>query len=82
MPPEIAAALAAGGPAPVALSEKERAAFTSLDTFFKMLIGHTRVIMGTRPQAIGYSLADSPVGLAAWILPLLQNGEPARLLDR
>src|SRR6185436_9826670 len=38
-------------------------------------------IMGTRPQAIGYGLADSPVGLAAWILDY-NNGEPARALDR
>jgi pimeloyl-ACP methyl ester carboxylesterase len=27
----------------------------------------------TRPQTIGYSLADSPVGLAAWIYTLLQD---------
>ena len=80
VPPEIAAALAAGGPAPAALSEKERAAFNSLDTFFKMYRAYG-VIMGTRPQAIGYSLADSPVGLAAWIYDY-NNGEPARLLDR
>ena len=26
------------------------------------------VIQGTRPQTIGYSLADTPVGLAAWLL--------------
>ena len=80
VPPEIAAALAVGGPAPAALSEKERAAFNSLDTFFKMYRAYG-VIMGTRPQAIGYSLADSPVGLAAWIYDY-NNGEPARLLDR
>jgi pimeloyl-ACP methyl ester carboxylesterase len=80
VPPEIAAALAAGGPAPAALSEKERAAFNALDTFFKMYRAYG-VIMGTRPQAIGYSLADTPVGLAAWIYDY-NNGEPARLLDR
>ena len=39
------------------------------------------VIMGTRPQAIGYGLADSPVGLAAWIFDY-NNGEPARRLNR
>ena len=26
------------------------------------------MIQGTRPQTIGYSLADTPVGLAAWLL--------------
>jgi Epoxide hydrolase N terminus len=35
VPPEVAAVLAAGGPAPAGLSEKERAAFDTLDTFFK-----------------------------------------------
>jgi pimeloyl-ACP methyl ester carboxylesterase len=76
----VAAALAAGGPAPAGLTEKERAAFSSLDTFFKKYRAYG-AIMGTRPQAIGYGLADSPVGLAAWILDY-NNGEPARLLDR
>ena len=35
VPPEIAAALAAGGPAPAGLSEKERAAFDALSTSAK-----------------------------------------------
>ena len=80
VPPEVATALAAGGPAPAGLSEKERAAFDSLDTFFKKYRAYG-AIMGTRPQAIGYALADSPVGLAAWIFDY-NNGEPARLLNR
>jgi epoxide hydrolase len=29
--------------------------------------------MATRPQTIGYSLADSPVGLAAWIYAMFQD---------
>lgn len=29
--------------------------------------------MSTRPQTIGYSLADSPVGLAAWIYAMFQD---------
>ena len=72
VPPEIAAALAAGGPAPAGLAEKERAAFNALDTFFKMYRAYG-VIMGTRPQAIGYSLADSPVGLRGVDLRLQQR---------
>lgn len=80
IPPEVAAALAAGRPAPAGLSEKERAAFDSLDTFFRKYRAYG-AIMGTRPQAIGYSLADSPAGLAAWILDY-NNGEPERVLDR
>lgn len=30
-------------------------------------------VQGTRPQSIGFSLADSPVGLAAWIYALFQD---------
>ena len=80
VPPEIAMALAGGGPAPAGLSDKERAAFDSLDTFFKKYRAYG-AIMGTRLQAIGYALADSPVGLAAWIYDY-NNGEPDRRLNR
>jgi pimeloyl-ACP methyl ester carboxylesterase len=80
VPPEVAAVLAGGGSAPAGLSEKERAAFDSLDTFYKKYRAYG-AIMGTRPQAIGYALADSPVGLAAWIFDY-NNGEPERLLNR
>jgi pimeloyl-ACP methyl ester carboxylesterase len=80
VPSDVAMVLAGGGPAPVELSEKERAAFDSLDTFFKKYRAYG-AIMGTRPQAIGYGLADSPVGLAAWIFDY-NNGEPERLLNR
>ena len=30
-------------------------------------------LMGTRPQSVAFSLADSPVGLAAWIYALFQD---------
>jgi pimeloyl-ACP methyl ester carboxylesterase len=80
VPSDVAAALAAGGPAPAGLSDKENAAFASINTFYKKHRAYG-VMMGTRPQTIGYALADSPVGLAAWIYDY-NNGEPARLLDR
>src|SRR5215207_2065480 len=80
LPPDVAAVLAVGGPAPAGLSEKERAAFDSLDTFYKKYRAYG-TIMGTRPQTIGYALTDSPVGLAAWIYDY-NNGEPERLLNR
>jgi pimeloyl-ACP methyl ester carboxylesterase len=78
LPPDVAAVLAGGGAAPAGLSGKERAAFDSLDTFFKKHRGYA-VMMGTRPQTIGYALTDSPAGLAAWIFDY-NNGEPERLL--
>jgi pimeloyl-ACP methyl ester carboxylesterase len=68
VPPEIAAALAAGGPAPAGLSEKERAMFDVLSAAAKMGNRSYAVMMGNRPQTIGYALEDSPVGLAAWML--------------
>ena len=67
VPPDVAAVLARGGPAPTGLSEKERAAFDSLDTLYKKKRAYA-VVMGTRPQTVGYGLTDSPVGLAAWLL--------------
>ena len=80
IPPDVAAVLATGGPAPAGLSEKERVAFDSLDTFYKKYRAYG-AMMGTRPQTIGYALTDSPVGLAAWIYDY-NNGEPERLLNR
>jgi len=80
IPPDVASVLAGGGPAPAGLSAKERAAFDSLDTFYKKYRAYG-AMMGTRPQTIGYALTDSSVGLAAWIYDY-NNGEPARLLNR
>jgi pimeloyl-ACP methyl ester carboxylesterase len=80
IPPDVAAVLAAGGPVPAALSEKERTAFDSLDTFYKKHRAYS-VMMNTRPQMIGYALTDSPAGLAAFIYDY-NNGEPERLLTR
>ncbi|WOH54772.1 epoxide hydrolase family protein [Bradyrhizobium sp. sBnM-33] len=80
VPSDVVTVLATGGPAPAGLSDKERAAFDSLNTFFKKYRAYG-VVMGTRPQTIGYALADSPIGLAAWIFDY-NNGEPARRLHR
>jgi pimeloyl-ACP methyl ester carboxylesterase len=80
VPPDIAAILASGGPAPTGLSEKESAAFKAIDTFYKKYRAYG-AIMGTRPQVIGYALTDSPVGLAAWMYDY-NNGEPERLLTK
>jgi pimeloyl-ACP methyl ester carboxylesterase len=48
-------------------SEQERAAHAALDTFTMDGFGYF-LEQSTRPQTIGYSLLDSPVGLAAWML--------------
>ena len=68
VPPEIAAVLAAGGPAPAGLTEKERETFDALSASAKMGNRSYAAMMGTRPQTIGYAITDSPAGLAAWML--------------
>ncbi|MFI5490817.1 epoxide hydrolase family protein [Micromonospora echinaurantiaca] len=50
-----------------AQSEPERAAHDRLNTFTTDGFGYF-LEQSTRPQTIGYSLLDSPVGLAAWML--------------
>jgi pimeloyl-ACP methyl ester carboxylesterase len=65
VPPEIAKALRNGEPAPASLTDKERKAYASMNDLYTKGGGYAG-IMVTRPQTIGYSLADSPVGLAAF----------------
>jgi pimeloyl-ACP methyl ester carboxylesterase len=48
-------------------SKQERAALDGLNTFLTDGFGYF-LEQATRPQTIGYSLLDSPVGLAAWLL--------------
>jgi pimeloyl-ACP methyl ester carboxylesterase len=48
-------------------SEQERAAHNAIATFRTSGFGFF-LEQSTRPQTIGYSLLDSPVGLAAWLL--------------
>jgi pimeloyl-ACP methyl ester carboxylesterase len=50
-----------------AQSEQERAAHSALATFRATGFGYF-LEQSTRPQTIGYSLLDSPIGLAAWLL--------------
>jgi pimeloyl-ACP methyl ester carboxylesterase len=64
-PPEVARALAAGGPPPAGLSEIESAAYNQRKAANP--IGYL-VMQARRPQTVGWSLSDSPVGLAAWLI--------------
>ena len=67
-PPEVAAALASGGPAPSGLSEQERTVFDALRAYGRKGSSSYFTMMTTRPQTIGYGVTDSPVFLAAWVL--------------
>ena len=73
-------------------SEDERAARASVNTFKTDGFAYF-LEQSTRPQTIGYSLLDSPVGLAAWLLDhdtdsyykisrAFVDGEPAGNLTR
>jgi pimeloyl-ACP methyl ester carboxylesterase len=66
VPPEISKALSLGTPPPASLSSGERNAWDQLDFFYKKGLGYANE-MALRPQTL-YAIADSPVGLAAWIL--------------
>jgi pimeloyl-ACP methyl ester carboxylesterase len=66
VPADIAKALKYGEPAPAGLSADELHAFDQLDSFYKHGLGYA-IEMANRPQTL-YGIADSPVGLAAWIL--------------
>jgi pimeloyl-ACP methyl ester carboxylesterase len=68
VPADVAAALAAGGPAPEGLSEDERASFDKLATGIKTGGRAYFAMLTARPQNMGYGMADSPAGLAAWML--------------
>jgi pimeloyl-ACP methyl ester carboxylesterase len=65
VPADIEAALAAGKQ-PASLSADEKYAYEQLDTFYKHGLGYAQEMAG-RPQTL-YALADSPIGLAAWML--------------
>ena len=86
VPPEIAAALLTGGPPPAGLSPDERIAYEGMDALYKKGSGYG-LMMVTRPQTLGYSLSDSPAGLAAWFYDKFADwtysgGEPERSLTR
>jgi pimeloyl-ACP methyl ester carboxylesterase len=71
VPADVSAALAqnvlgAGGPAPSGLSAEESSTFAQLNTFYTQGIGYG-IEMQTQPQTL-YGVADSPIGLAAWMI--------------
>lgn len=86
IPPELVKPIFGGDPAPAGLTEPERNAFNSLSTFFGRNAAYG-AMMVTRPQTIGYLLADSPAGTAAWMYEKIaawsdSDGKPERVLGR
>jgi len=63
---DVSAAVQSGAPAPPGLTDEETRIYEKLKFFFATDAGYA-IEMGTHPQAL-YGIADSPVGLAAWML--------------
>ncbi len=66
IPPELDKAAFTGAPTPADLVGDEITAYENLAWFYKFDLAYAQE-MGTRPQTL-YGIADSPIGLAAWIL--------------
>ena len=66
VPADVEKALELRQPPPYALSAEEKGAWDQLDFFYKHGLGYAQE-MANRPQTL-YGIADSPIGLAAWIL--------------
>ncbi|HTZ30244.1 MAG TPA: alpha/beta fold hydrolase [Streptosporangiaceae bacterium] len=66
VPADVLGHIRNGDPPPAGLSDSEKRAYEQ--TAFATYHRGYGVIQGTRPQTIGYSLADTPLGLAAWLL--------------
>jgi len=75
VPADVDRALQLGDPPPSGLSAEERRAYEQLVRTFKQ-VEYARM-MAARPQTL-YGIADSPVGLAAWLLDHNDaDGQPA-----
>jgi pimeloyl-ACP methyl ester carboxylesterase len=81
VPADVSKALSVGGPPPAGLSGDEKHAWDQLDDFYKHGLAYAQE-MSNRPQTL-YGLADSPIGLAAWMLDhdIRSYGMISRLFD-
>jgi pimeloyl-ACP methyl ester carboxylesterase len=66
IPAAITKAQSLGEPPPASLTAEERNAWDQLDFFNKNGLGYA-IEMNNRPQTL-FALADSPIGLAAWMI--------------
>jgi pimeloyl-ACP methyl ester carboxylesterase len=66
LPADIDKAIIANEPPPPGLSPDELRAYNALNKTLKERVSYAR-LMAARPQTL-YGIADSPVGLAAWLL--------------
>jgi pimeloyl-ACP methyl ester carboxylesterase len=86
VPPAIVQQVRTRVPVPASFSDVEKAAYASLDIFYNKGFGYAEM-MNTRPQTLGYALADSPVAMAAFFYDKFatwthSGGEPEKVLTR
>jgi pimeloyl-ACP methyl ester carboxylesterase len=86
IPTNLVEGINSGKPAPAGLTDPELRAYNALTTFFGRNAAYG-AMMVTRPQTIGYSLADSPSGLAAFTYEKIaewsdSNGHPESVIGR
>ncbi len=84
VPPSVIRLIRNGDPVPAGFSDAEKTAFAGVNAFYKTGFGYAEM-MNTRPQTLGYALADSPVGMAAFFYDKFaawthSGGEPERVL--
>jgi pimeloyl-ACP methyl ester carboxylesterase len=80
VPADVDKALQAGDPPPSNLSAEERRAYEQLERTFTQV--EYAKYMAARPQTL-YGIADSPVGLAAWLLDHNDaDGQPAAAVTK
>jgi pimeloyl-ACP methyl ester carboxylesterase len=86
MPTSVLRLARNGDPVPSDFSDAEKTAYAGLTAFYQKGFGYAD-LMNTRPQTIGYSLADSPVGMAAYFYDKFSawsdsGGEPEKVFTR
>jgi pimeloyl-ACP methyl ester carboxylesterase len=84
VPPDVLRHLRNFDPAPAELSDPEKLAYDRLLHFYRDGFGYA-AMMNQSPQTIGYALADSPVGMAAYYYDKFaewtdSGGEPEKVL--
>jgi pimeloyl-ACP methyl ester carboxylesterase len=86
VPPSVVNLVRTRQPVPAEFSAAEKIAYAGLDVFYNKGFGYAEM-MNTRPQTLGYALADSPVGMAAFFYEKFSTwthtgGEPEKVLTR
>ena len=86
VPPSVLSLIRNREPAPASFSKEEKTAFAGLEYFYRKGFGYAEM-MNTRPQTLGYSLADSPVGMLAFYYDKFtewtySNRQPEKVLTR